>query len=185
MRPHPRRPEWPPGQVDLDVAGDERGCVDCHMARSSPDEPREHRWAARRDPEMLRAAVDVQVAAGADSRCVHLTLINLAGHAFPAGTRRRAVRVYAGPGGGPDLPLVLTLSLDSPGGPGSRGTVLAPGERRVIAVPIPADAEMVAYRLDYVRDHYNPSSYIAVIMSGSFRRPGAVPELPGISGARK
>jgi len=169
-RPHPRRPEWPPGQVDMNVTGDERSCIDCHMSRPSPDEPHDHRWAARRDREFLRTGVDVQYAASEDGHAPGLSITNLTGHAFPTGTRRRAVRLYAGSAASEELPLVLTFCIDPLDEPGAGAPVMTPGERRIIQVPLPPDADSLAYRLVFVRDHYNPGSYTAVIMSGSFRR---------------
>jgi len=174
-RPHPRRPEWPPGQVDLDVRDDERTCMDCHMV-SSHGGPRDHRWAARRDREMLRAAVDVRVQPPGDGHDMCLVVTNLAGHAFPTGTRRRAIRFHAGPAAG-DLPLVLTLSTDAVEGAG--GTVLSPGEQRFMSIPLPTGAQQAAYRVVYIRDHRNPQSYTADIVSGSYRLPGAGPDWPG------
>ena len=178
-RPHPRRPAWPPGQVDMDVTGDERSCVDCHMVRMTPDEPRDHRWAARRDPAFLRSGVDLQWAKMEDGRGVRVTMTNLSGHAFPVGTRRRAVRLYAGAGASAELPLVLTLSADTYEGPGAHAPALAPGEQRVFDLPQLGDADALGYRLEFVRDHYNPNSYTAIIMSGSFRRPGVMPAFEG------
>lgn len=170
-KPHARRTEWPPGQVDLDVEGDTRGCVDCHMARALPGEPRDHRWAARRAPEMLAAALGVQVAVAEDGDAAMLTITNLTGHALPAGTRRRAIRVYAGMPEGDALPLVASWSLDTPDGPAVAGGPLAPGERRTVQVPLVAGVRAVAYRVVFVRDHYDPAGFTAEMCAGVYRLP--------------
>ena len=67
---------------------------------------------------------------------------------------------------------MLTRSGDSPDSPGARSTVMAPGERRVIQMPLFDEADPLACRLIFARDHHNPNSFTAVIMSGSFRRSG-------------
>lgn len=207
--PQPRRPEWPPGQVDVDVRGDERTCVDCHMPKmldGGSASLRDHRWGVRRDLERLRSGIDLRVLPSDDAgACPHfalktipagtsvdatndrstakwgltssptreagahemrLVLTNLAGHAFPTGTRRRAVRLYACDSSQAELPAVLTLSPEG-------GLVLRPGEQKTVTVPLPVDAESGSYRMVFVRDQWNPQSYTVEIVSGSVRMPGS------------
>jgi hypothetical protein len=168
----PRRAVWPPAQIDLAATGDARDCTDCHMPKRGEDQPagpRQHTWSARRNLDLLRGGIDVRVSQGgapASLPDLRVTLTNLAGHAYPTGTRRRAVRLYAGPAGA-----AVFAAAMAPVRPGSAGTqagpALAPGEQRRIAVPLPAGAREAEFRLLYFRDAANPQAYTAEIFSGS------------------
>ncbi|HEY0133959.1 MAG TPA: multiheme c-type cytochrome [Nannocystis sp.] len=71
------------------------GCAACHMA--STQGRRDHRFAASRDPELLRAAISVEARrAGADLVQLRLAPVGV-GHAFPTGDlfRRIELRVEA------------------------------------------------------------------------------------------
>ncbi len=150
----PRRASWPPGAIDLERRGDRQTCTDCHM----PDTPagRAHHLTARRDPALLAGGVSLSLSTERDrtTRQLLVTLTNLAGHDYPTGTRRRALRVYAGfdaakgtmaaelvPGRLPELDHVE-----------GRSAALSPGERRVIRLPIPESAKHATVRLVYVRN---------------------------------
>lgn len=152
--PQPRRLDWPPGAIDLEHRGDRRTCIDCHM----PDSPtgRAHDLTARRNPALLAGGVGVDLAAEADhdGRWLVITLTNLAGHNYPTGTRRRALRVYAGFDGAP-ADLIAELAPDRLPGIDrveGRAKALAPGERRAWRLPIHAGAGEAVVRLTYVRN---------------------------------
>lgn len=170
----PRRADWPPGQLDLDFRGDKRTCVDCHMRPASAGGGRglpEHRWAARRDAQLLREGVDVRVVpAGGDGgeRKARLVLTNLSGHAYPTGTRRRAVRIYAGPASREEPGLIAAICPVRPGRVWSdTQPSLAPGEQRSYLLSLPVDTAGVAYRLVYWRDQHRSDSQTSVIFSGA------------------
>ncbi|KPK85717.1 MAG: hypothetical protein AMJ81_02990, partial [Phycisphaerae bacterium SM23_33] len=170
----PRRATWPPGQVDLEFRDDKRTCADCHMPVlpvSGRRPPRDHRWAARRDLQLLQAGVDlraVRVGGAADGQRARLMLTNLAGHAYCTGSRRRALRLYVGHAAAAGIPLIATLSPVRPGLLWADCLpALAPGEQRSFDVSLPADASGLAYRLVYHRNHYDPAAYTAEILSAA------------------
>jgi len=168
----PRRAVFPPGQIDLDHHGDERDCIACHMLPSGEEKkgPPQHGWSARRNRTLLRSGIDlatIRTRGDAGGRALKLTLTNLAGHAYPTGTRRRAVRLLVGAEGGPET-VIATFSPVRMGGPlGDAKPALAPGEQRAFTVPLPEGASGIAYRLLYVRDVTNPESDTLEIVSGS------------------
>lgn len=192
----PRRAEWPPGQVDVENSGDSRTCVDCHMSRlgDRPDDhgqaPRDHRWGARRDLPFLRQAVDLQLVPSNDGSELQAIVTNLAGHNFPTGTHRRSVRLYAGAAGItapesgrtgnwptsgpssdlPDLPEITRLGTKAPGPlPATGAPPLSPGEQRTFAIPWPRDADEIGYRLQFIRNQYDPQAYTIDVFSGKQR----------------
>ena len=169
----PRRAVFPPGQIDLDHQGDERDCIACHMQREERGGAKalpRHDWAARRNRDLLRSGIDlasVRTRDDAGRTALRLTLTNLAGHAYPTGTRRRAVRLLAGAEGGLQV-LIAAFSPLGRGAPlGGAQPALAPGEQREFTVPLPQDASGIAYRLLYVRDVTNPEGYTLEVLSGS------------------
>ncbi|MCX5675587.1 MAG: HEAT repeat domain-containing protein [Planctomycetota bacterium] len=179
--PQPRIATWPPGEIQTDRRGDTRTCVDCHM----PERPgagekteRGHAWAARRDVARLREGVAVRMAAGprdAAAPGVRLILINLAGHAYPTGSRRRAIRIVAGPPGA-EGSVAAGLSPDRPGRPAAGGwpgaagspalaSSLAPGEQREFVIPAAAGAQAMTVRLQYCRDVTDPAAAVTDIFA--------------------
>ena len=171
----PRRAVWPPGQVELEVRGDRRGCVACHMARarSRPGATarQDHAWSARRSARLLTSGIDLRAewvrgADGADK--VRLHLVNLAGHACPTGTRRRALELRVGRAGDASLERLTTLSPVRPGRPrGGVDPALAPGEERTWTIDAPADGGPAAYRLIYHRNLGAAGAYEVEVASGS------------------
>ena len=72
----------------------ERSCSDCHMPRNA-DGQVSHVFAASRDPEMLRSAVEVSaVRVDADTIEIGLATTRV-GHAFPTGDLLRRIEVRA------------------------------------------------------------------------------------------
>jgi hypothetical protein len=179
--PQPRIATWPPGQIETDRSGDTRTCVDCHM----PPDPaggekpaRSHTWAARRDVQRLREGVSATLTVTRGVAAPTLSLINLAGHAYPTGTRRRALRILAGPPGDEAPAVVADLS---PVRPGRRLfaalPALAPGEQRGIAVPAASGAPAVVCRLRYCRDASDPQALVVEIFQAEQDlRPWAGPQ---------
>jgi hypothetical protein len=165
--PQPRAATWPPGQIEVDHRGDTRTCVDCHMppdpAGGGGEKPaRSHTWAVRRDVRRLREGVSATLAVtrGAPPSPT-LSLINLAGHAYPTGARRRALRILAGPPSDGAQAVVADLSPVRPGRPLSAAAqpALAPGEQRAVPLPVPAGATAITCRLLYCRDVSDPQAF--------------------------
>jgi len=167
--PQPRVATWPPGQIEMDRRGDTRTCVDCHMQARTVDGERSgrtHTWSARRDVPRLREGISVALAVskGAAAPAAQMTLVNLSGHAYPTGTRRRALRVLAGPPGEETPATVADLSPVRPGRPlFVSQPALAPGEQRTVAIPAAPSATAIVCRLLYCRDACDPRAFVAEI----------------------
>jgi hypothetical protein len=181
--PQPRIASWPPGQIEMDRRGDTRTCVDCHMPPdpAGGDKPgRTHTWSARRDVRRLREGIWAAIAAGKGDvqLALGLSLVNLAGHAYPTGTRRRALRILAGPSGDAALPVVADLSPVRPGRPlAASQPALAPGEQRAVALPVASGATAIVCRLLYCRDACDPQAAVTEIwQAGQDLRPWAGPQ---------
>ena len=167
----PRRVVWPPGQLKLSARGDERTCIACHMPRPPDvaDGQPSHALSARRNPRLLREGVHLQttVVGSGEGRTVGLLLTNLAGHEYPTGTRRRAVRLDVGPSPAQFRPLA-TFRRKFPGRPADKTQPpLAPGEQRRFCAPFPPGAEALPYRLVYLRNPADPDAYTHEILSGA------------------
>ena len=174
--PQPRRLDWPPGQIDVEFRRDDRSCTDCHMPPADSADGkthRDHRWAARRDVTLLRQGIDVQVLpldSRDNRRKIRLVLTNLSGHAYPTGSRRRAIGLHAGSLDQDDnaLPLIATLSPIRPGHLGRRTEpALAPGEQRPFIIPLPPEAPGLKYRLIYHRNHLAEGTYGTEFAAGT------------------
>jgi hypothetical protein len=155
-RPHPRRLDWPPGQIEPQAPGDTRTCVDCHMPVSPlADVPgerpvKDHRWAARRNERLLREglAVDFPPARPDQPGQVQLRLTNLAGHEYPTGTLRRALGLTIELEGRAPQTIAL-LSADPRLRLGGAQPPLAAGQSRTFTVALPGQADEGRYRLRY------------------------------------
>jgi hypothetical protein len=163
---------WPPGEIDREFRGDTRDCIACHMTPRNEDEKpgrREHRWSARRNLTLLRDGIILAAAqphAGEPRDGVRLVLTNLAGHAYPTGTRRRAVRLHARSDDAAET-LAASLVPVRPGvAPAGGQPPLAPGETRAFFVPVPRASASVTWRLVYYRNPADPEAYTAEIRAG-------------------
>jgi len=168
----PRPARWPPGQIDTEYRGDTRTCADCHMPRPADvgeKAPPRHDWSVRRDLRRLREGLAMSLALASlenGQPAIRLTLVNLSGHAYPTGTRRRALRIWAGPTGGDRDQRVADLSPVRPGRfLAEAQPALAPGEARVVLIAPPAGVGAVTARLQYCRDVTDPKAYVADIAS--------------------
>ena len=165
--PQPRVATWPPGQIEMDRRGDARTCVDCHMPPDAAggDKPgRAHTWSARRDVQRLRGGLSAALAVTRGTAAPTLSLTNLAGHAYPTGTRRRALRILAGPAGDGAQAIAADLSPVRPGRPLAVALpALAPGERRALPLSVLPGAPAIVCRLLYCRDVSDPQASVAEI----------------------
>ncbi len=155
MRPRYRQATWPPGsieQVDEDMP---MACIDCHM----PDG--RHLWSARRDMDLLRSGIAMTFTQD-DEDGPTLSLRNFAGHAYPSGGIRRALRLYVQLDDGSEQ-LLATLAdrLDDPSGNPNAYPALQPGEIRVF--PLPRTTGLARARLVYVRNRFDTDSYTAEV----------------------
>jgi hypothetical protein len=143
------------------------------LVSTSPAElpHRDHRWRARRDAALLADGIALEIQPHADSAgatCVRFTLTNLAGHDYPTGTARRAIRLYAGPAGADDLPLLAAMSPRRPGWLWTdTQPPLAPGEQRHYDLMLPDSAQSVDYRLVFFRNTLDPNGFTNVITVGT------------------
>jgi hypothetical protein len=126
---------------------------------------KDHAWGARRSPAFLREGVELRVTAdrGEGNRPgALLRLINLSGHDYPTGSRRRGIRLQAGAEGAPEGGAVATLSPLRPGQLFlDSSPALSPGESRTFAVGLPAGSEDVFRRVEYIRNLAEPNGYTA------------------------
>ncbi|MFK7961266.1 MAG: hypothetical protein AB8G96_12170 [Phycisphaerales bacterium] len=153
-RPRPRRLIWPSGAV-APSGQPAASCTDCHAIDG------DHRFAARRDPRRLRAAIDVRLRATADGG-TSLVVANLSGHALPVEGVRRAIDIEITDAHGARL-AAFRLARPRPGR--SEPTLaepLHPGEIRTIELSSRPDRVPAHVEAIFVRDRFN---------EGSFRTP--------------
>ena len=149
----PRAAQWPPGAVEITAAADTRTCTDCHMPLHW------HRLTVRRDPELLRQGVALSVRPvqrQARRTFAPLVLTNLAGHDFPTGTRRRAVRVLVRFDDDDEQLTVSLVPNRLPAVDANVAAALAPGEQRGWDLDVPPGASRLTVRLVYVRNRFDP-----------------------------
>ncbi len=154
-QPRYRQATWPPGSFER--VNDEKPmtCIDCHM----PDG--QHRWSARRDVELLRSGVAMTLGQDGEGGLT-LSLRNFAGHAYPSGGIRRALRLYVQLDGGTEqLLAVLADPMDDSSDTPNVYPALQPGEIRLF--PLPSTTSRVQARLVYVRNRFDTDSYTAEI----------------------
>lgn len=166
----PRRAAWPARGVAIEPAATPATtCAGCH-ARDG-----DHRFAARRDEATMRDAVALSVAIGATGRA-SATLVNLCGHALPAGTARRGVAIEVARGApGAAEPAWERVALLAEPWPGETGAAaeapLAPGERR--SIELGAAADLRAVRLLWLRDRADPARLTVVLAEAEVAAPPA------------
>ena len=147
-----------------------RDCVSCHMA--DEEGVMSHGFAARRDVELLASSVHLSVELERTDSGVKAiaVLANLAGHATPAGTSRRALEIRAW--GEDEADFIARLVPVRPGlrDPGW-SEALSPGEVRRFELGVMGETVHVA--VVYVRDARNPDWYQVEIARESIRLPRA------------
>jgi Cytochrome c554 and c-prime len=156
-KPHYRQASWPPGSIERVNDNKPMTCIGCHM----PDG--QHLWAARRDMALLRGGITMTLRQeGKDG--LYLSLRNLAGHAYPTGSHRRALRLYIQLDDGPEQ-LLATLAdrLNDVSHFPDTSPALQPGETRLL--PLPDTTGFVRARLVYVRNRFDTDSYTAEVQT--------------------
>jgi hypothetical protein len=172
--PHRRPATWPPGQHQL-VQRDDRTGSDCHMPTTGIEPTggaRVHSWAARRDVQRLRDGLDLRVSPPDRDGRPRIQLTNLAGHAYPAESRRRALRLWVTAGGHGAEQAVATLQPDRPGQVYFEfQPALAPAEDRMLLLPAASGAGPMRYGLRYYRNLADPQAYTADVQEGDSSPP--------------
>ncbi len=133
------------------------------MPSESENAPRIHTWAARRDIQFLRSGIDLSVRPirrSGDQRVAKVVLTNLAGHAYPTATRRRALRLEMDFGSAQTHRTLATfvpnrLANNDP----TVEPALAPGAQRSFSIAIDPNASQLNARLIYVRNRFEPDGY--------------------------
>ncbi len=157
--PRLQRTHWPPGSIEQ-ATGEPASCVDCHM----PDS--DHLLAARRDTSLLLCGIRLAVSRDAHGRAL-LTLQNMAGHAYPTGTTRRALHLYAQTDDGSEtlIAVLADASPETPDSPDAPTTqpAMEPNEQRRFALP--GRPTRVSARVVYLRNRFQPDSYSVQVTS--------------------
>lgn len=158
-----RRPAmatFPPGEIAFDSEPPAKSCVDCHMPRDRLDpQASSHAFAARRDPSFMSAGLHARIEPASEGRRAELVLTNLAGHSFPSGTARRALRIDLMYDDDPRTQIFL-LRLCDPITPISflSQPPLGPGEQRRVALPSRASSRVTCI-ITFERNWLVPGSY--------------------------
>ncbi|MDQ3441384.1 MAG: cytochrome c family protein, partial [Planctomycetota bacterium] len=160
--PRPSVSRWLPGEVAWDESPDERTCVSCHMQpRTTAGGGLVHAFASRRDPAFMRGGLSAHVEPPTAGRGPQLVLTNLAGHRYPSGTIRRALRVelrYDTDAEGAKRLLTRltdsTVPTTQPIQP-----ALKPAEQRRLELPLIDGASRVTCEITYERNQFEPGSY--------------------------
>jgi hypothetical protein len=161
--PRPVASHWLPGEVTWDEEGEPQSCVACHLKRRSPrDEPGlRHDFGARRDVPFMRAGLVARIDPPTGGRGPVLVLTNLAGHRYPSGTGRRALRIDVRYDDEEPASDQVLMRLTDSTLPTTRPTqpALEPGEQRRIDLPTRAGAARVVCDVTFERNHYVSGSY--------------------------
>lgn len=158
-------PMRPSATIAMPLYGSSQPSASAASTRSSGwTALRDHGFSARRNPSLLRDGLDVRAARALDAAgrpVVRLTLTNLAGHAYPTGTRRRALRASIGP----------AASAGAQGVPPAHAVrcELSPGETRTL--DLPAAPGPVRWEVRYVRDWFDPGRQSVAIREGLLQEP--------------
>ena len=170
--PRPSMSRWLPGEVAWDVSPDERTCVSCHMQpRTTAAGGLMHAFASRRDPALMRGGLSAHLQPPTAGRAPQLVLTNLAGHRYPSGTIRRALRVELRYDTDPENTKRLLTRLTDSTVPTTQPTqpALKPAEQRRLELPVVDGASRVTCEITYERNQYEPGSYELLLYTLSER----------------
>ncbi|MGB7158824.1 MAG: multiheme c-type cytochrome [Tepidisphaeraceae bacterium] len=163
VNPRPARSRWLPGEVTWDDQPDARTCVSCHMTpqrASGGPAGLDHQFGARRDVDLMRSGLAVRIEPPTAGRDAQLVLTNLAGHAYPSGGIRRALRVEVVYDDDEATRRVLAR-LTSSSLPTTQplGAALQPAEERRIDLMRPQGASRVTCEVVYERNQFEAGAY--------------------------
>jgi hypothetical protein len=160
--PRPSASRWLPGEVTWDESPDQRTCVSCHMQkRTTTAGGLVHAFASRRDPPFMRGGLSVHIEPPSAERGPQLVLTNLAGHRYPSGTIRRALRVDVRYDTETDGTKRLLTRLTDSTVPTTQPSqpALKPAEQRRLQLPVIDGVSRVTCNVTYERNQFEPGSY--------------------------
>jgi hypothetical protein len=164
--PRPSASRWLPGEVTWDESPDARTCVSCHMqlravAGTGAAGGLVHAFASRRDPPFMRAGLSAHLEPPTSGRGAQLVLTNLAGHRYPSGTIRRALRVQFRYDIDTDTTRRLLTRLTDSTVPTTQPTqpALKPAEQRRLELPLVEGASRITCEITFERDQFEPGGY--------------------------
>ncbi len=158
-----RRPEcaqWPPGAITWTSQSDSRSCISCHMpSHFGSTSIHDHSFLSPDLRSLLLSGLNARIEPPTSSHGPQLVLTNLSGHAYPAGTLRRALRIDLTYDDAPGAPQLLTYLADRRM-PTTQPTepVLAPGEQRHIPIPARPRASHVTCQITYDQNRFVSNS---------------------------
>lgn len=161
-QPRFQKANWPPGSIEQ-ATDDPKSCTDCHMPDGN------HLLAARRDPALLQSGLKLAITRDAQGQAV-LTLHNLAGHAYPTGTTRRALHLYTQTDDQPET-LIAILTDPAPAtpithdAPETSNTQLSLEPNELRRFTLPGRPTHISARTVYVRNRFQPGSYTTHVTS--------------------
>jgi hypothetical protein len=120
-----------------------------------------HAFASRRDPPFMRGGLSVHLEPPTSGRGPQLVLTNLAGHRYPSGTIRRALRVEFRYDTDPDTTRRLLTRLTDSTVPTTQPTqpALKPAEQRRLELPLVNGASRITCDVTFERNQFQPGSY--------------------------
>ena len=164
--PRPSASRWLPGEFTWDDSPDSRTCVSCHMqpragAATGASGGLVHAFASRRDAALMRGGLSVHLEPPAPRRGPQLVLTNLAGHRYPSGTIRRALRVEFRYDTDPQTTRRLLTRLTDSTVPTTQPTqpALKPAEQRRLELPVVDGASRITCEVTFERNQFEPGSY--------------------------
>jgi hypothetical protein len=120
-----------------------------------------HAFGSRRDPPFMRDGLSVHLEPPTAGRGPQLVLTNLAGHRYPSGTIRRALRIeFRYDTDTETTKRPLTRLTDSPV-PTAQAIqpALKPAEQRRLEIPVVPGAARVTCEVTFERNQFEPGSY--------------------------
>jgi len=120
-----------------------------------------HDFGARRDVPFMRDGLLARIDPPTGGRGPALVLTNLAGHRYPSGTGRRAIRIDMRYDDEASTSNQMLMRLTDSKLPTTqpRDAALAPGEQRRIELPTRPGASRVVCDVTFERNHYDTGSY--------------------------
>lgn len=152
-----------------ETTGSEETCVSCHMppvervvaTGGGPRSAHRHTFRGAWDDDMVRASVAVGTPQR-DEAGVSITLTNLAGHRVPSGDPGRALVVVAQTDSG-DSEVVIARRVPHAGFRDLGDTTLAPGEERLVHLPIADEVGGVDVVVRFERLRFLPALQHAAV----------------------
>jgi hypothetical protein len=159
--PRPTLAAWPPGEIKWSASTAPQTCITCHMPRnSSGSKTPSHNFSARRNLPLLQQGLHVAIEPATLAHPAQLVLINLSGHAYPAGTSRRELAIEITYDDDPATRQVLARFADTRV-PATQPSLapLEPCEQRRIDLPTRSGASRITCRIIYRRNRFDAGAF--------------------------